>query len=142
MKKTDNYIPIAISLFFLALISPLLLIPLEKLIPYPYIVEELVKGVFVLLILCLPSKNFQIKLAVFIAFLFSFSENFFYLSNFIIDRNISSFFERFIFASLLHAITILIILLPSQKNSRLFFPAIFIAMLFHFLYNYMIPIFF
>ena len=136
-KKTD-YIFVAVFLFLSALIAPIFLIPVEKVFPYPYAVEELMKVVFVLLILRLPPKSFQIKLAVFIGFLFAFSENFFYLPNFIESGNLSLFFQRFVFASLLHILAILIILIPSQKRRYLIFPAAILAMVAHYLYNQLI----
>ena len=139
MKKgTQNYPLIAIFIFIFSLAFPLLLLPIEKTLPYPYILEEVAKAILILLALRISSKNFQIKLAIFIAFLFAFSENFFYLSVFAQNESLPIFFQRFIITSLLHILTALIILLPSQKNSRLFFPAILIAMLFHFLYNHAI----
>lgn len=137
-NKTQNYPLIATLIFVFSLVFPLLLLPVEKVLPYPYILEELSKAILIILILRIPSKNFQIKLAVFSAFLFAFSENFFYLATFIENGNLNLFLQRFILTSILHIITALIILLLSQKNSRLFFPAVFIAMLFHFFYNYAI----
>src|SRR4030042_4206450 len=134
MEKTERYILIAALLFFLTLIAPLLLIPIEKIFPYPYIIEEMAKAAFVLFIVRLPVKTFQIKLAVFIGFLFAFSENFFYLPNFIENGNLSLFFQRFALAGSLHILTILIILIPSQKRRYLIFPATIFAMVAHYFY--------
>jgi hypothetical protein len=138
MNKKIDYVLIAISLFFLALAGPLLLLPMEKAFPYPYIAEELAKVIFVILILRLPPRAFQIKLAVFIGFLFAFSENFFYLPSFIENGNFYLFFQRFTLTSLLHILTILIILIPSQKRRYLIFPAAILAMIAHYFYNQLI----
>jgi hypothetical protein len=138
VDRKNNYIFVAALLFISTLIAPLALIPVEKVFPYPYAVEELVKIVFVLLILRFPPKTFQIKLAVFIGFLFAFSENFFYLPNFIENGDFCLFFQRFILTSLLHILTILIILFPAQKKRYLIFPAAILAMLAHYLYNQLI----
>lgn len=135
MQQTARYILIATLLFFLPLSIPLFLIPIEKILPYPYIIEELVKFFLVLLILRISNKPFQIKLAIFTAFLFAFSENFFYLTNFISNENTLLFFWRFITTSLLHILTILIILVPSQKKYSLIFPALFLAIAIHYFYN-------
>ena len=135
MEKTNRQILIAISLFFLALVGPLLLIPLEKFLPYPYIIEEIAKLLLVLLVLQLTGKIFQLKLAIFIAFLFAFSESFFYLTNFIEAENLTGFIQRFFLAGILHIFTILVILIPSQKKGILILPAAGIAMLAHYLFN-------
>jgi len=138
MDKKTNYIFIAVFLFLSASIAPVILIPVEKVFPYPYVVEELAKVVFALLILRLPPKSFQIKLAIFIGFLFAFSENFFYLPNFIENGNFQLFFQRYALTGLLHILTILIILLPSQRKRYLIFPAAVLAMLAHYFYNQLI----
>lgn len=138
-NNVQNEYPNAFYLFFLlpiiALIAPVVLIPIEKIFPYPCIIEEIVKVIFVLFILCLPSKNFQIKLAIFIAFLFAFSENFFYLSNFVTSENTSLFFQRFVLTGALHISTVLIILIPAQKYRPLIFPAAILAIFVHYIYN-------
>lgn len=135
MEKINRYILIAILLFFLALIAPLIIIPMEKVLPYPYIIEEVVKVFFILLILRLPGRSFQIKLAIFIAFLLAFSENFFYLSNFIGSEISGLFFQRFILTSFLHTATALIILIPAQKDRRLILLALPLAIMVHYFYN-------
>ncbi|MCX6765471.1 MAG: PrsW family glutamic-type intramembrane protease [Candidatus Moranbacteria bacterium] len=126
-------------LFFLlpilALIAPVILLPIEKIIPYPYILEEMFKATMVFLILTIPGKSFQIKLTIFLGFFFALSENFFYLSNSILYGSPAIFIERFFLASILHIFTILIILLSAQKNRRLIFPAALLAMLIHYFYN-------
>ncbi len=141
MNKKTDYIFVAALLFFSALIAPLALIPVEKVLPYPYIIEEIFKIILVIFILKLSPKSFQIKLVIFIGFLFAFSENFFYLPNFIESGNFQLFFQRFVLASLLHVLTILIILIPSQKKRCLIFPATALAMVVHYFYNQMIVFF-
>jgi hypothetical protein len=135
MKPRENYIQTAILLFFLALAAPLALIPIEKIFPYPYIAEELAKFALILLVLRLPSKIFQAKVAIFVAFLFAFSENFFYLSSFIGNGISSLFFYRFLLTSILHISTALIILIPIQKTRHLAVPALAAAISIHYLYN-------
>jgi hypothetical protein len=138
MNKKANYIFVAALLFFSALIAPLALIPVEKILPFPYIIEEILKAILVLFILKLSPKSFQIKLALFIGFLFAFSENFFYLPSFIENGNLDLFFQRFFLTSFLHILTILIILISSQKRRYLIFPAAILAMIVHYFYNQLI----
>lgn len=138
MSQKKDYVFVAVFLFLLALISPLVLIPVEKYLPYPFIIEEITKAFFVILILGIFSNFFQIKLATFIAFIFSFSESLFYLSNFIEIRDLSGFFQRFFLTACLHILTILIIIIPSQKNRYLLIPALLVAIIVHFYYNQII----
>jgi hypothetical protein len=114
----------------------------EKILPYPYVIEEVVKIFFVLLILGLPGKIFQLKLAVFIAFLFAFSESFFYLSNFTEAGNAVGFIQRFFLVGFFHILTMLIILIPAQKKSWLIIPALFIVICLHYFFNQSVPLFF
>ena len=147
--KTDNiqkkYLGYSYAFFLLpliALIGPIVLIPIEKVLPYPYILEEIVKVIMVFLILSTTGKIFQIKLATFAGFFFALSENIFYLSSPNLYTSPDIFLKRFFLVSLLHIITILAILIPSQKYRFLILPATLIAMFIHYFYNQNIMLFF
>ena len=141
-NNAANYTYLSLVLPILALIAPIVLFPLEKVLPYPHILEELTKAFLVFLILAIPGKFFQIKLAVFIGFFFAFSENFFYLSSFIETENLTSFIQRFFLTGFFHILTMLIILISAQKYRYLIFPALLLAMLLHYTYNQNIPLLF
>lgn len=132
---TDSAI---VLILLLALVSPLLLLPLEKILPYPYIIEELLKAAFVLAIIHLPKKATQIKTVLLAAFLFALSENIFYLANFIDGQFISAFGKRFLLTAVLHILTAMIIFFPAQKKRALIVPGLLLAMLIHYFYNQLI----
>jgi hypothetical protein len=134
-NKQTEPLYLFILLPILALIAPLILLPIEKIVSYPYILEEIFKVIMVFLILTIHGKPFQIKLAIFLAFFFAFSENFFYLSNPTLYGSPVIFIERFFLVSILHIFTVLIILIPSQKYRFLIFPSMLLAMFIHYFYN-------
>lgn len=122
-------------LFYLAAFSlPLILIPVESVLPYPYIIEELTKA---LLVLLLPKQS-RIFQAVLIGFLFSFSENMFYLTNIITYGYPAYFWQRFLLTTPLHITTTLIIFLLIRKGRWLLIPGLVLTMAIHFFYNYFI----
>jgi hypothetical protein len=134
-QKTIEYPLLAIAIFLLALISPLILIPIEKFFPYPYIAEELIKVIFVLLILKITDNAFQIKLVIFFGLLFSLSESIFYLPNFDTQHFLFPFLGRFLLTSSLHIFTIFVILIPAKIKRWFILFSVPLAMLAHYLYN-------
>lgn len=140
-KMKKNFLYLSVILPILALISPLILLPIEKIIPYPHIVEEIIKAIFVLLILLIPGRLFQFKLAVFIGFLFALSENVFYLTNGLLYESPLIFLERILAVSFFHILTLSIILFFGQKKRWLIIPALVIAILIHYFYNQIISAF-
>jgi hypothetical protein len=136
MHKEKNTALIAFLVCLTALISPLVLIPIEKAVPYPYIVEELFKAILIFYVIKLFDETIQTKLALLAGFLFSLSENVFYLANFISNGlYYSTFWQRSLLTTSLHLLTMTIILLPSQKRIYCIIPATIVAIIIHFLYN-------
>jgi hypothetical protein len=125
-----------------ALVSPLFLIPLENSAPYPYFIEEIVKAMLIFNIIKFSSLKKQLKLTLVMAFLFAFSENMFYLINFISSGTLQGFCQRCLLTTTLHLLTAIIILLPSQKKLKLIIPATIIAMIIHYFYNQLVLIIF
>jgi len=134
LKKADD-ITIIFLVFILAFIAPLILIPLEKILPYPHVVEEIVKAILITFILKLSSQKLQFKTSVLFGLLFATSENMFYLANFITNNLTAFFLQRVLLTTTLHVLTTIIIFLPSQKRKILIIPATVLAMFIHFLYN-------
>ncbi|MBM3284180.1 PrsW family intramembrane metalloprotease [Candidatus Gottesmanbacteria bacterium] len=141
MEEKNDSLPVIFFVSLAALVLPLVLIPVEKFVPYPCVIEELAKAALILIILRLGNFNIRLEITLLATLLFSLSENIFYLPNFMIDGMLYSFWQRLILTTILHVSTGLIILLPCQKNRRLIFPATLAAMLVHFLYNYLILLF-
>lgn len=123
-----------------ALIAPFLIWPIEILLPYPYIIEELMKAVFVFFILKIPNNTSRIKMAIAIAILFSFSEDIFYFANMFMMGGINVLFGRLLFTLPMHILTILVILISALKDKRFIILGIVLAGLIHFFFNQLIPL--
>lgn len=140
-KLSDNY-SLAFFLPLASLLSALLLLPLEKILPYPHIIEEITKTVLVFFVLVIPGKAFQFKLTILLGFLFALSENIFYLTNPQLYQFPLQFLQRIAVVSFFHIFTMLILLLAGQKKRWLIFPTLIFTMFLHFFYNQNIAYFF
>jgi len=118
-----------------ALIAPFIVWPIELILPYPHIIEELAKAVLVFTLLDLPERLTKIKLAILIGVLFAFSESILYLFNIQLVGNIQTYLVRLLVTIPLHVITTLIILLPALKNKKLIIVGVVFASLVHYLFN-------
>lgn len=119
----------------LAAIAPFFVWPIEFFLPFPYIIEELVKGILIYFVLNLPSKAVQIKIVLASALLFTLSETVLYMLNIALVGDLSTILIRFILTSLLHSFTMLIILVSGFKNKLLMPAGVFVAILVHYFYN-------
>ncbi len=133
-EKNDN-LPVIFLICLTTLVLPIILMPIESIAPYPFVFEEILKTILVLLILKFSKHQNQLILVVAITFLFALSENIFYSTNFITNGILYNFWQRFILTTTLHILTALIILLPSQKKIELITPATILAMIIHYFYN-------
>ena len=118
-----------------ALIAPFVVWPIELILPYPHIIEELAKAVLVFALLDLPERFTKIKLAILIGVLFAFSESVLYLFNIQLVGSVQTYFIRLLVTVPLHVITTLIILLPALKNKKLIIVGVVFASLVHYLFN-------
>ncbi len=119
----------------LALIAPFVVWPIELILPYPYIIEELAKAILVFTLLNLPERLTKIKLAILIGILFAFSESVLYLFNIQLVGNIQTYFIRLLVTIPLHVVTTLIILLPALKNKKFIIVGVLFASLIHYFFN-------
>ena len=133
-EKNDN-LPVIFFICIATLIVPIILMPIEKIAPYPFVFEEILKAVLVLLILNFSKHQKQLVLIIAITFLFALSENIFYSTNFITNGILYNFWQRFILTTTLHILTALIIFIPSQKKIELITPVTILAMIIHYFYN-------
>ncbi len=121
---------------FLALIGPFFIWPIEQILPYPYLVEELFKA---LAILFLPLKqlerNTAIKLAVVFGFLFAFSESVFYFINILSTGSPENLFLRNVFTMPLHVLTTLVLMLAAKKGLKTLIAGLGVAILIHYFFN-------
>ena len=102
----------------LALASPFLLLPIEKLLPYPHFIEEAVKLVIVIMMI---KTETQIKenlwVWVFTAgFLFAVSESILYLMNIFALGNLMLFPQRLAMTGGLHTSTMMFMYFLGRKN--------------------------
>lgn len=131
----DNKIFIAILLPLMALMAPFLVWPIEMVLPYPHIVEEIVKSILVYNLISIPNKKTQLILGVTLGILFSLSESVLYLFNFYNLTSIVPLFQRLLLTSSLHVLTIIIMILTTFKNKKLLFLGVIFAVIIHYIYN-------
>lgn len=119
---------------------PFLLWPIEYFLPYPFFVEEIAKAVLVYFALReFEDKERLIKVVVLMGVLFAFSESVFYIFNITLVGNIGTYFQRIALTTVLHTATFLVILFPSLKKRKVSAVGVILAMVIHFLYNFLIP---
>lgn len=119
-----------------SLILPFILWPIEQVLPYPYIIEEIAKGSLVYLILGNPRKASRIKMAIAVGALYAFSESVLYLFNIFAVGSLSTLFQRLAITVPLHIITTLVILFPALKDKRLIVVGVILAGIIHYLFNF------
>ena len=127
-------------LIICSLVLPLVLIPIEKFLNYPYIIEEIAKALLIFfIVLKFKNTKTQIYSTILLGALFALSESMFYLAGNIIPfGNLSTFGQRLLLTTPLHIITALIILLPTLKNKKLIIFGLILAALIHYLFNYFV----
>ena len=123
----------------IAAIAPFVIWPIELLFPYPYIIEEIVKGILIVSVLDLHGRVIQVRIVLASAILFALSETVLYILNIALVGNFSTLITRFTLTALLHSLTMLIILISAFKHKWLIPAGIAAAMLIHYLFNMAIP---
>lgn len=119
-----------------ALISPFFVWPIEQLLSYPYLIEEIVKLGFVLTVLALPSKIAQLKLLITVTLLFTLSETVFYLINFYQNQNAAGvILLRLALTYGLHLATVLLMWILANWSRYLLPLGLILAVLIHYFYN-------
>lgn len=122
----------------LSVVGPLLLWPIELILPYPFIVEEIFKAVIVYLILEVSSKKSQEKLVIASAILFSLSESVLYIFNISLVGNINDFILRFIITTIMHTSTFLVIYLLGRINTKYLALGVLTGATIHYFYNLLV----
>ena len=135
-KKTKTSMEFVLPLG--GLILPFFVWIIEIVFPYPYIIEELGKTIFVVIAWQIPRQITQIKVTALMAFFFAFSESIFYLFRLSFNGTLQIFFLRLLLTTLLHTTTSLLILLPTLKNKKFILVSLPLAVGVHYLYNYFV----
>lgn len=119
----------------IAAIAPFILWPIELFLPFPYIIEEIAKGLLVFFAMELPGRAIQVKIVLVSAVIFTFSETVLHVFNISLVGDLSTLLTRFILTAILHSLTMLIILISAIKTKWLIVAGVVIAMIIHYLYN-------
>lgn len=124
----------------IALASPIILLPIEHIFNYPYIIEELVKFVAVILILSSQKnvRNGSWIFVILIGVLFTISESILYFVNFLLDGTFSLLFTRLILTGVLHSSTCLLMYLFGRKSWWMLIIGFVISILIHYYFNQVI----
>lgn len=121
-----------------ALAAPLLLLPLEVLLPYPHLIEELVKAGLLLWLVRseTPRASAQWEIAVGVGALFTLSETILYLNNFMFLGNGNALVPRLVLTGVLHVGTSLLVYLSLRRGWLVGFTGLILAVAFHYLFNF------
>lgn len=120
-----------------SLAAPILLLPLEKLLPYPYLIEELAKYVLVNLVVRDKSiEGGRVWLYVLSAgLLFTFAESILYIFNIFSLGRYWDFPARLILTGALHVGTMLIMLWGINRGKFLAVTTLLVAVATHYFLN-------
>lgn len=128
-QQTSLYLPL------FALIAPFALLPLEIFLPFPFIIEEIAKAALLIPLINLRRTKTQLQLTILMGVLFTLSESVLYLFNIYATGTPLLFAQRLLLTGTLHSLTMLIMILSTYVNKRLFPFGVLIAMVIHYLYN-------
>lgn len=125
----------SIEYIAISAIAPILLIPVEKILPYPYFVEEIV---IFLLVRKLAKEKYNFWHAAIVGgLLFTLTESFLYLPNIINSGGgISVMFHRILFTGILHCGTSVGMFFGNRKSIFWGMFSLVIAMAIHYLFNW------
>lgn len=127
----------AILGLLISLVSPLLLLPIEKFLPYPYFIEEAVKLLIVGIIIKAERKeNKNFAVWVFVAgFLFTISESILYLVNIFALGDFMVFPKRLVLTGGLHTVTMMLMYFLGRKKYVGLVAGFIGAILIHYCFN-------
>jgi len=124
--------------FLFSLSSPLILWPVEILLPYPYVIEEIVKAFFAL---SLSQNHFSKRSLIYpiiSGFLFTISETMLYLLNFLKLGDFSNLPKRLVYTGLLHISTTILMFLGAKKGHFYFLTSFLFSVVIHYAFNFLI----
>lgn len=116
---------------------PFLLWPIETLLPYPFVLEEIAKAALIFFVLKFPG-NQRFWLVFLVGFLFAFSENVLYLFNIYSLGNFQTLIARFLLTTPMHVLTSFVILGFATIDKRLIVVGLALASLIHLSFNQLV----
>ncbi len=128
--------PSAVRMILGALVGPILLIPVEIILPYPAVVEEIYKF---LIIDKKTKKTFRPLVA---GLVFAVSETILYTNQILGKQNgWVVIVERLVLTAIMHSTTMLIIYLGKKRDQKWGFVGLLTAIIIHTIYNAVIGVF-
>lgn len=131
-----------VLVYFAALVAPFILIPIERLLPYPYVLEELVKLVIVYSLYKLWSENeaweVDVKSVMLVALAglaFAASESVLFLMNSFMLGNFTAMGMRLLFTVPMHVFTTVVIYVIGHKGKWCWVLGLVLAAAMHYLFN-------
>lgn len=102
----------------ISLVSPLFILPIENLLPYPHFIEEAVKLVVVVVMIKIEKqiRKGVASWALMAGFLFTISESILYLTNIFALGNYILFPKRLVLTGGLHTGTVMLMYFLGRKN--------------------------
>lgn len=124
----------------IALIAPIVLIPVEHVLNYPFVIEELIKFIAICIII-LHSK--QIKgnywiFALLVGIIFTVSESILYISDYLIEGELSELPLRLFLTGTLHSTTSSLMYAAGRKSWLLLILAVIASIVIHYYFNYFV----
>lgn len=136
-RQSFQAMTLALVLLF-SLASPLILWPIEILLPYPYIIEEMVKAFFALSLSQNESSKKSLIFPFISGFLFTISETMLYLLNFLKLGDFSNLFKRLIYTGFLHISTTVLMYIGVKKGHFYFLTSFLFSVVIHYAFNFLI----
>jgi len=118
-----------------AAIAPFILWPIEQILPFPFLVEEIAKAIILLPVLNLTDNTKKIKLAAIAGVFFALSESVLYLFNISLVGDLSTFVTRLLLTIPLHVVTSIVIILPALRDKKLIVIGVIFASIIHYFFN-------
>lgn len=129
------------GLIILSLIAPILLVPIEYLLPYPAVVEELViLGIISWWLKTVKIKNSDWIYAALAGIIFAVSESILYLNRIIILGKWWVFPERLALTIFLHSATMIIIFFGVKRGKIFVWLSLLAAILIHWTFNLLVTV--
>ena len=126
----------AFQIILFSLFLPYLLWPIERILPYPHIIEEAAKaGVILYLLNQDLKKRDKITLSLLIGVAFGLTEGIFYIGNILMVGNLNTFALRLIITIPFHALTSFVILFPAFYKKYLIVAGLIAAVFLHYFFN-------
>lgn len=134
-----------VRILLFAIAGPLLLVPVEIVIPLPHVVEELYKAMLVVWLLNYErsgddgsTRNTNYLLAIFVGLLFGLSESVLFITNAFFIGNFEALLSRLVVTVPMHAATTFILYTMGRVNRVLMMLGLIVTMAIHYWFNTMV----